>query len=162
MSKLIGELVTLKLLDQELIENYLPVFSPLIQQMLAVDSVQEERIYLLQQLEKQKKGLTFFYCILNNETSEVIGAIEIRETPQHSGQLYCWLHEDFWGKGFFQEAMQLIAREYFKNTGRNFFNAHVDIENERSYFALKKFGFADLGFVKGPRGPQYELILRKK
>lgn len=114
--------------------------------MLAVDSVQEEQNYLINQY---------------NEENEVISAIEIRETSQHAGQLYCWLNEAFWGKGLLHETMCLVSQEYFKNT-EIFLNAHVDVKKRTKLFRLKKSEFTDSGFIKGLCGKQYELILRKK
>ena len=61
-----------------------------------------------------------------------------------------------------QQAIALAAHNYFTCTQERYFNAHIDVTNMRSYCALKKAGFADYGFHNGPRGRQYNLILRKK
>jgi hypothetical protein len=42
-----------------------------------------------------------------------------------------------------------------------YYTANVDVENLRSYYALKKFGFIDSGIKNGPYGMQYKLFLVK-
>lgn len=162
ISELKGPDITLRPLVAEYIDSYLKSFSSDVQAAVFVDSPQSEREYLLNCIEKSNNGDAVFFCIFENQNNNIIGAIEIRPSPQHSGQLYCWLNEAYRGKDLLKEAMSLAAKEYFKLTGRIFFNAHVDVCNMRSYKALKKCGFADMGMSRGPRGMQYELILRKK
>lgn len=157
-----GRDVTLRPLQIEYIDQYLKAFSPEVQSALFVDTPQAERDYLVESIEKSGQGEAVFFCIFDNAHNTLVGAIEIRPSPQHSGQLYCWLNEAYRGKGILKESMQLAAQAYFKLTGRIFFNAHVDICNNRSYRALKKCGFADMGMSRGPRGAQYELVLRRK
>jgi [ribosomal protein S5]-alanine N-acetyltransferase len=161
-NELKGRDVTLRPLQIDQIDNYLKAFSPEVQSALFVDSPQSEREYLEECIKKSDQGDAVFFCIFDNLQNNIIGAIEIRPSPQHSGQLYCWLNEGYRGKGILRDAMRLAAEAYFMLTGRIFFNAHVDICNHRSYRALKKCGFADMGMSRGPRGMQYELILRRK
>ncbi len=162
VSELKGRDITLRPLSIEYIDAYLKSFSYDVQAAVFVDSPQSERDYLIEGIEKCDKGDSVFFCIFENQHNNLIGAIEIRPSLQHSGQLYCWLNEAYRGRELLKEAMNLAAKEYFKLTGRIFFNAHVDVTNMRSYKALKKCGFADMGMSRGPRGMQYELILRKK
>lgn len=162
IQELKGRDVTLRPLQLEYIDDYLKAFSPEVQTALFVDTPQAERDYLVEAIEKSGRGDAVFFCLFENLHNTLIGAIEIRPSLQHSGQLYCWLNEGYRGKGILKDAMRLAAEAYFKLTGRIFFNAHVDICNNRSYRALKKCGFADMGMSRGPRGMQYELICRRK
>jgi len=162
MEALEGQLVTLCLLHKTFIKPYLSQFSPVVQKALSVISKESEKKYLLARLSNKQQKHTWFYCVFNNKTNQLIGAIEIRDPYASRGQLYCWIHQDFWGTGMFGEALVLAARAYFKTTGRMFLNAYVDETNKQSYTALKKVGFADIGFIKGARGTQYELVLRKQ
>lgn len=106
---------------------------------------------------------------------KLIGAIEIRDLTESDGQLYSWVNENYWGVGAYQEALALISQKYFqvcelcpdrftKNPEARcqYYTANVDVENLRSYFALKKFGFLDAGVKNGPYGLQYKLIFLKK
>jgi RimJ/RimL family protein N-acetyltransferase len=160
--QLTGQHVVLKLLRHIYIDDYLEAFSPNVRAQLQLDSLDAERAYLMEQLKQQQEGTTLFYCVFDRTSNQLIGAIELRNRHTSRGQLYCWLHEQFWGSGYFQDAMALASRIYFNKTGNVLLDAHVDSNNKRSYYALKKCGFADSGIINGPRGPQYELILRKK
>jgi len=157
-----GRDITLRPLRIEYVDQYLKSFSADVQSAVFVDSPQSECEYLTECIQKSGQGDAVFLCIFENLHDVLIGAIEIRPSPQHSGQLYCWLNEEYRGKGMLKEAMLLAAQAYFKLTGRIFFNAHVDISNHRSYRALKKCGFADMGMSRGPRGAQYELVFRRR
>lgn len=157
-----GDLVTLRLLSKDHFADYAHMFSPTVRHALQVPTVDNELTYLHERLSKVRQGSTLFYCVFDNSQNKLIGAIEIRDQAHYPGQLYCWLNEQFWGGGRYQEALHLAARTYFQSTQERFFTARVDITNQRSYQALRKCGFAQDGFCNGPRGKQYRLILRKK
>lgn len=153
--------IFLESLTEEYVASYLASFSRIVQALVHVSDREAERVYVEECLIKQKENKTFFYCIVQQKNT-CIGAIEIRSEWEYLGQLYCWLNEQYWGIGIFQQAMVFAAHDYFMQTNALFFTAHVDQGNKRSYWALKKCGFADFGFVAGPRGLQYRLALRKK
>ncbi len=143
------------------VASYLQQFSETVREALRVTSIDAEHEYLQAALEKQAKGETHFYLIVA-ESHQVIGAVEIRKPEQSRGQLYTWLNEDYWGIGLFQEAMRKVAVDYFSKTQERYFDATVEINNRRSYRALKKAGFADLGIQDGAWGKDYALVLRNK
>ena len=157
-----GELVTLKPLRESYFPQYLKMFSPKVRDLLHVSSKDSEVAYLSDRLERQKRGEPFFFCIFENKTNKLIGAIEIRNSQETDSQLYTWLNEAYWGTGMYQEALQLLSKKYFNETDEKKYQAKVDTSNLRSYKALKKHGFIDAGLKKGPHGKQYLLILRKK
>ncbi len=154
---LIGNTVVLKVLQEQFFEEYLTMFSDIVCHWLHA-SRQYETDYLYARLNKIKPYQTYFYCIFEKFTKNLIGAIEIRSKHESLGQLYSWINENYWSKGFYREALFLVSQEYFKNEKERFFQAHVDIKNKRSYFALKKYGFIDSGIKDGPHGKQYQLI----
>lgn len=156
-----GVRVTLRLLDIGYINDYIAMFSPRVQHMLHVRDSASECTYVHDCLVRVQQEQTLFYCVFDNHDGVLIGAVEIRHM-QSRGQLYGWIHENYWGGGRYQEALSLISREYFRYFKALFFNAHVDVANERSYHALKKFGCAHAGFCHGPHGKQYKLIIRKR
>ena len=162
LGELKGELVTLKLLEKSFFPQYLKMFSPKVREFLHISSHESEIEYLQDRIEKQKMGETFFYCIFDNKKNQLIGAIEIRNPQEASSQLYSWLNEKYWGTNRYQEALALLSEEYFDKTEENLYSANVYVENKRSYHALKKHGFIDIGVAKGPHGKQYKLIFRKK
>ncbi len=157
-----GRLVCLRELQEAFFADYIVAFSPVVRKCLRVSCVESERDYLKTRLKKQKNGKTFFFCVFDAKNDELIGAVEIRDYQETKSQLYSWLNEGFWGGGRYQEVLRLAAQEYFARTNRCFFQAHVDVSNKRSYHALKKCGFADIGLIKGPFGRQYQLIFRRE
>lgn len=158
MKDLMGPSITLRVLQHHFFDDYLSMFSPLIQQIIHVPDIQCERTYLEQRLEKMNLKKTFFFCIFNNDTQQLVGGLEIRDRAEHPGQLYSWINERFWGKGLYQEAIALLMSYYFSQVSAAYVTAHVDISNVRSFHALKKCGFANLGYYKGPYGLQYALV----
>jgi len=162
LKNLKGKIVTLKPLREFFFPQYLKMFSPKVRELLHVSSKDSEIEYLYDRLEKQKEGKTFFYCIFDNETGLLVGAIEIRNPQEADSQLYSWLNEKYWGTGRYQEALRLVSEKYFEQSRTSFYRANVDISNIRSYKALKKYGFIDSGLKKGPHGGQYMLICRRK
>lgn len=162
VTELPGSLVTLRPLDQTHFNDYLTMFSHTVRQMLHVPDLSNELVYLQDRFEQQQQGKTCFFCIFDNIRTTLIGALEIRDQAQHAGQLYCWINERYWGGGRCQEALALAAQAYFQLTQQQFFTAHVDVTNVRSYHALCKSGFAQAGFYNGPYGRQYQLIYRNK
>jgi len=161
-SRLQGKKVILTPLQEVHIENYLSSFSPLIMVALHVTDLEAERRYLHTSLQEMHEGKTFFYVVHDITNKKLIGAIVIRDPQIYSGQLYSWLNESYWGGGRYQEALHLITQLYFARTQALFVTAQVDVSNKRSYAALKKGGWADVGIAQGPYGKQFELILRNK
>ena len=157
-----GALIYLQELDESFFSDYISAFSFRVREILHVKYATSELEYLRQRLEKQKKDETVFFCIFDNDTEKLIGALEIRNQSETGSQLYSWLHEDFWGSGRYQEALRIASQEYFRRTSEQLFYANVDANNKRSYYALKKNGFSDIGTCSGPYGRQYQLVLRKR
>lgn len=173
---LVGEIVTLKILDRSYFQDYANMFSAKVKEFLHVQHDESEIKYLETRLENH----SFFYCIFLNTENKLIGAIEIRDLTESDGQLYSWVNENYWGSGAYQEALKLISKKYFEtcnlknidavnvgcgsngNIRCKYYTANVDAENLRSYYALKKFGFIDSEIKNGPYGLQYKLLLVNK
>ena len=160
MVPVIGSHLILDQLKEIYVSAYLDAFVQEVRMPLHVPDLAAEREYLYERLPMVLLQQTFFFVLFNNFNRACIGAVEIRG-EEHAGQLYCWLHPDYWGKSYFQEAIQLAARFYFSVTDALYFTARVDSTNLRSYHALKKNGFADYRMIEGASGKQFELILRK-
>ena len=155
--KIVGSSIYLKKLSQDHFIDYLDMFSPLVQTILGVSSPFSELAYVKTQERKQHAGDTVFFCIFEQDTHMLIGSIEIR-SKAHRGQLCTWLHEDYWGRGYFQEAFRLASQFYFKKyPHESSFTARVDISNKRSYKVLTVLGCKTIRLSSGPREDQYEL-----
>ena len=153
--KIVGDSVDLYQLEDRHIKPYLELFSPTIQELLHVKDPQSEEHYLRERIAQNE---VYFFVIGDKETGLVIGSIEIRK-PTFRSQLYCWLHESYWGTGRFDEAMCLAAESYFAETNASSISARVDIDNKRSFHALQKIGFVEIGRAAGPYGLQFEMLL---
>ena len=151
-----GLSVDLYTLADNLVDQYLQSFSPLIQSILHVQDLKHEQEYLEDALQKTSKP--FFYLIAHKDNQTIVGSIEIRD-PGYRCQIYCWINEQYWGQGFFQEAMKLATHNYFEITDTQSITARVDVDNKRSYHALQKAGFVEIAKARGPHGLQYEMIL---
>jgi RimJ/RimL family protein N-acetyltransferase len=146
-NEITGETVTLKRLNPEYFPeyfekiNYPQVLKPLyFPSKLTFQWIKE---YLDEEFDRERNRQTFLYLIFNNKNNELVGSIEIREqNPKDPGQFGCWITPKYWGKGKLQEAFNLIINAYFKlKPDVKNFNAHVEMWNLRSYYALKKCGF---------------------
>ena len=142
--------LTLCLLTYEWIEPYLQQFSPIVQRLLKVKEKRSECQYLIERISQQ---VSFFFVLVLNHT-QLIGALEIRD-PACRSQLYCWLNEQWWGTGYFQQAIKEASTYYFVQTDESYISACIDIDNTRSFRALVKAGFIQ----KAIRFNQYEMIL---
>ena len=153
-----GKMLFVKELSDDDIPDYLAMLSETVCRILWIQSHADEAWYLAQRIEKVKEGTTFFVCIFEKVSEKLTGAVEIRD-PSYRSQLYNWINEDFWGNGYYQEALALAVQEYFERYPLEFsISASVNVSNKRSYFALKKFGFIDRGIFKASTEDQYKLI----
>jgi RimJ/RimL family protein N-acetyltransferase len=150
--------VYVKELSVEYAQDYLDMFSTTVQKILGVSSLWNEFDYVHNQIAKQKEGKTCLYGIFESTKNLLIGSIEIRSS-EYRGQLYTWLHEDYWGKGLFQDAFTLVRYDYFKkNKEVTEFTARVDVSNKASLKALLKAGCTLLRTCKGAREDQHEIV----
>lgn len=138
------------------VPNYVSMFSNQVQDALRDTTRQGEEQYLKDRLVHTYDQELFFYGIFLDDF--LIGAIEIRDEYAYRGQLYCWIHERYWGKGYFHRALNQALQLYFFHTKKTYIDAYVYAHNKRSYRALKKAGFMDAGITYGAHGKQYYLI----
>lgn len=145
-----GKIVTLKRLQPAYFTDYYKMLSPTVKKPLYYPkyaSLEWVTNKLNKTLVKEAQALIFIYMIFDNKDNKLIGSLAIREkNPKDPGQFYCWINENYWGGGRLREAVKLITDEYFKVKDVDSFNAHVELWNLRSYYALKKAGFKLVDF----------------
>ena len=152
-----GERILLHPLEPSLFDCYLAHYSETVRKMLGVKTLEEERNYLQMHYKKMQEGSVHFFCIFLKEPHELVGALEIRPET-YRGNFYGWLHENFWSRGLFQEALQLLINYYFTQyPNESSLTAWIDFSNERSLQAFERAGFAKSCKRKGPRQDQWEL-----
>jgi RimJ/RimL family protein N-acetyltransferase len=161
-----GTLITLKKLKEE----YFIDFHNMLSMSVRRDMEYPEHMpldwtirLLREEKEKDTANKTMFYCIFENKTNRLIGEIQIRDkTDADRGQMGCWINENYRGQGYIQEAIKLATAVYFRTTDEDHFIAHVRLWNPRSYKALKKAGFVDVGyFNEDNERSRYILEMRK-
>jgi RimJ/RimL family protein N-acetyltransferase len=151
--EIVGKKITLRLLDSKYFEEYHRMFSKIVRVALGLPetaTLEETKTFLTKKFEDLKNGeksknnnfeYKVFYCIFDNSDKKLIGAIEIRELGNKDGQLGTWLNENYWGSGRYQEALDLILKNYFKFHDFDSLNAYVRVVNIRSLKAHQKYGF---------------------
>jgi RimJ/RimL family protein N-acetyltransferase len=165
---IIGNIITLKRFQPKYTSNYTKMCTPIVRKPLYLDfpwTLEGVSKHLQKEATLEQKGLTLWYLIFDNKTKKMIGSIQIREyipsAPNMPGQFTCWLNEKYWGGGRIREAISLITKEYFRLNDVKQFDAHVEMDNLRSYYALKKAGFKLLKTWEDPAGyqkPRYILV----
>jgi RimJ/RimL family protein N-acetyltransferase len=154
-------MISLVPLELSLIDRYLGALSPRVADLLHISCLEQEKQYIMPYCEKNL--MWPFFVILESAEGNAIGGIQIRSPEISVGQLYCWINEQYWGKGHFRAALIQACRTFFThNSEESLITAHVEVTNERSYYALKKVSFCDKGIRLGSYGPEYELVLLKK
>lgn len=146
-----GKLVTLRTLKEEYFLDYHNMFSSDVRKGLEFPetiTLSYTIRYLKIEMEKCREGKQLMYIIFDNKDNKLVGSIEIREkNPDDPGQFGFWINENYRGGGRIQEATKLIIDTYFKlHPDRDVFNVHVRLWNKRSYNALKKAGFKEVGY----------------
>lgn len=146
-----GKIITLKTLKEEYFIDYHNMFSNEVRKNLEFPehiTLSYTISYLREELKKSQEGKQLLYMIFDNKDNKLIGGIEIRElNDEDPGQLGMWVNEHYWGGGRLQEALNLISKTYFTlNPQEEKYNAHVRLWNKRSYHALKKYGFKEVGY----------------
>ena len=163
-----GKVITLRALKKEYFIDYHNAFSNIVRQNLEFPefiTLDYSIRYLQDQLSKSQNGTILLYCIFDNKDQKLIGEIEIRDRNEDDpGQFGWWLNEAYWGGGRAREAFKLISAIYFRlKPHEKSFIVHVRLWNKRSYYALKKVGFVDIGyFYEGGKASRHILEFRKK
>lgn len=158
-----GERVTLRTLKEENFLDYHNMFSDTVRKNLEFPkniTFGYTAYYLRLELEQSAQGNQLHYLIFDKPTNKLIGSIEVRELDDiNPGQLGCWVNENYWGGGRFQEALHLINKTYFKLKPKaDSYIAHVRLWNKRSYHALKKYGFVEEGYFNENGKPARHLL----
>ena len=81
------------------------------------------------------------------ETNEPIGDIgfDRNNTENNSIEASCWLHPDYWGKGYMEEAMIKVMEFIFDKGFDNIVAGYVE-GNNRSKRLQEKLGFLPYGY----------------
>ena len=144
-----GKIITLKTLKEEYFKDYHAMWSETVRKALEFPlniGFDYTTQHLQIQMRKIKEGKTLCYMIFDNKENKLIGELQIREKNETDpGQFSFWINENYWGKGRSQEGLKLMTKTYFRlHPEAKSFSAHCRLWNQRSYHAMKKFGFKDI------------------
>lgn len=156
-----GNVVSLQLLKEDHFLDYHNMFSDTVRKSLEFPkhiSLAYTIAFLRSEMKKTARGEQILYMIFDNKDNKLIGGVEIREeNDDDPGNLGCWVNENYWGKGRFQEALRLINKEYFRlRPDRKNYIVFIRDWNKRSYHAFKKFGYEEVTRAAVKRGPMFE------
>jgi len=164
-SVILGDVVTLKQLSPEHFESYHTMFSPIVREAVGIpkeQTLEETKKFLAKKVAEIQENKALFYCIFDNATNLLIGSIEMREPGFENGQLGCWINEYYWGHNRYQEALDLLLKEYFKKAGFDEVNVYIKQENIRSVKAHQKYGFTIVREFEKDGTLFYELIIKNR
>lgn len=163
-----GKIITLRQLREEYYVDYHNAFSNTVRKGLEFPEVITLGYtikYLQEEQKKAAEGKMLEYCIFDNVDNKLIGNIEIRDkNDDDPGQFGWWINEAYWGGGRAQEALDLITKTYFRlKPKETSYIVHVRLWNKRSYQALKKGGFVDVGyFYEDGKATRHILEMKRK
>jgi len=160
---LYGKIVTLKVLIADYFQSYHDMLSPIVREAVGIPKEQtfeETEKFLKETLAKISNNKTLFYCIFDNVENKLIGSIELREPGFFNGQLGCWVNENHWGNGRYQEALDLLLKEYFSCIDEHAVNVYIKKKNVRSLKAHEKYGFKIIREFEKDGAIFYELVYK--
>lgn len=114
------------------------------------------RMFLQQQQDRRRKGTSFGYAVVERETGDMIGAIDLmglQSGHPGNGELGYVFRRSSWGHGYATEAGSLLLDAAFQNTGILVVDAYADADNVGSQRVMEKLGMqrinSELRIVKG-------------
>ncbi|KAB2859766.1 MAG: GNAT family N-acetyltransferase [Flavobacteriales bacterium] len=99
-------------------------------------------------LEKEKTGIWWAICSLNNKTFYGAGGLNNLNKEHKKAEIGFWLLTAFWGKGIMTEVMPLICNYGFKNMDLHRIEGFVETDNVNCKNAMKKLDFIHEGTMK--------------
>lgn len=107
-----------------------------------------EQLEWYAELERTHTGI--WWAITLAETGKFCGAIGYNNLSREhkKAELGFWLLPEFWGKGYVQEAMEVVLDHGFRNLNLHRIEAFVETENKSSQKALQKQHFQQEGILR--------------
>lgn len=89
-----------------------------------------EQMKFFADLEKNKTGIWWAICSLDNKTFYGAGGLNSLSKEHLKAEIGFWLLTDFWGQGIMLEAMPLIYRYGFETLGLHRIEGFVETGND--------------------------------
>ncbi|MBD5388651.1 GNAT family N-acetyltransferase [bacterium] len=128
---------------------------PWMQWLNGIKSAKDTHNFLIQSDHKWENDSTYEYFIVLNDT--IIGACGavVVDKANKKAELGYWLANDYRGRGYMMDAIDLLERELFKN-GFNKIIIHTDVRNKNSINIARKMGYTLEAVLKQDRWLSYE------
>jgi ribosomal-protein-alanine N-acetyltransferase len=112
---------------------------------------QETLRYLERLIARSNVETAYYWFIKHTTDNKIIGTIGIHDIDWRklSGEVSYGISPDYWGKGYFQEALRLILDYVFEKKGFYRVCATTWATNTPSIKSLQKLGFKDEGVLRG-------------
>ena len=100
-------------------------------------------------LDAQKNGNLVIYAIIEKETNQLIGIINLMIQPIYKrGELGYWIAKEYWGKGYGTEAAKCLMQYGFEEMELHKIFARAFSSNVGSYKIMQKIGLQYEGTLK--------------
>lgn len=110
----------------------------------------ETKVYLEKLIERSNGYKAHWWFIKINDESKVVGTIGVHEIEESrkSCEISYAVSPDYWGKGVFVSALDLMLKYLTNEMKMHRITATTSEKNIRSINALKKFGFCEEGMMR--------------
>lgn len=108
----------------------------------------EEQLHWFKKLEKDKTGIWWAICSLDNKIFYGTGGFHELEKEHRKSEIGFWLLPEFWGQGIIKEAVQLICDFGFNTLHLNRIEAFVESDNLNCKHAMEKLKFIFEGTMR--------------
>lgn len=100
-------------------------------------------------LDAKKSGILVIYAIIEKETNQLIGIINLKIHPTYQrGELGYWVAKKYWGKGYGTEAAKSLLQYGFEVMKLHKIFAQAFSSNVGSYKIMEKIGLHYEGTLK--------------
>ena len=113
-------------------------------------SIEETEEYLRKLIARSKLESGHYWFIALKESKKVIGTVGLLNIDKRKGsaEIGYGLSPDYWGQGYFQEALVIVAKYLFLELGFHRISAITQSDNEPSVRALERLGFKREGLMR--------------
>jgi len=113
-------------------------------------TIQETKNYLQKLIKFSKSGIRHIWFIKFKQENKIIGTFDVRniDFTRLSAEIGYGISPDYWGKGFFKEALMLVLKYLFVELGFYRITAISYQNNLSSIKGLERVGFKTEGTLR--------------
>jgi [ribosomal protein S5]-alanine N-acetyltransferase len=113
-------------------------------------NLEDTKAFLARLFKRSDEITGHYWFIFNKSENKVIGTIGLLDIDpiRGSAELAYGLSPDFWGQGFFSEALKLVVDWFFDQEGNHRLFVKTSSENRNSINAVLRMGFKMEGLFR--------------